>query len=103
MAMSWLDRHVPGLAFEPEQVHKSLEQLEERFAQREPALRAFVLEKDRFARLRREAEEALVAHPDPRSRSPLFGVPIGVKDVFHVDGLPTHSASRLPPEELTGR
>jgi len=103
MAMSWLDGHVPGLAFEPEQVHKSLEQLEERFAQREPSLRAFVLEKDRFVRLRREAEEALAAHPDPMSRSPLFGVPIGVKDVFHVDGLPTHAGSRLPPEELTGR
>jgi hypothetical protein len=62
MAMSWLDGHVSDLAFEPEQVHRSLEQLEERFAQREPGLRAFVLEKDRFARLRREADEALAAH-----------------------------------------
>ena len=103
MNVSWLDGHVPGPAIEPEHVCKSLEQLEERFAQREPALKAFLLEKDRFARLRREAEEALAAHPDPRSRSPLFGVPIGVKDVFHVDGLPTHAGSRLPLEELTGR
>jgi len=103
MAMSWLDGHVSGLAFEPEQLHKALEQLEERFAQREPALKAFVLEKGRFVRLRREAEEALAAHPEPRSRGSLFGIPIGVKDVFHVDGLPTHAGSRLPPEELTGR
>ena len=102
MAMSWLDGHVSNLAFEPEHLYKSLEQLEERFAQREPGLKAFVLEKDRFARLRREADEALAAHPDPRSRGPLFGVPFGVKDVFHVDGLPTHAGSRLPPEELTG-
>ena len=86
----------------PFELHKSLEQLEERFAQREPALKAFLPEEDRFARLHREAEEALAAHPDPRSRSPLFGIPIGVKDMFHVDGLPTHAGSRLPPEELAG-
>ncbi|MBW8877196.1 MAG: hypothetical protein JF614_19700 [Acidobacteria bacterium] len=96
MNVSWLDGHVPGPAIEPEHLCKSLEQLEERCAQREPALKAFLPEKDRFARLRREAEEALAAHPDPsdpRSRSSLFGVPIGVKDVFHVDGLPTTPAA----------
>ena len=103
MPMSWLAGHVSDLAFEPEHLYKSLEQLEERFAQREPGLKAFVLEKGRFARLRREAEEALAAHPEPRSRGSLFGVPFGVKDVFHVDGLPTHAGSRLPAEELTGR
>jgi len=86
----------------PFELHKSLEQLEERFAQREPAVRAFLPEEGRFARLHGEAEEALAAHPDPRSRSALFGVPLGVKDVFRVDGLPTQAGSRLPPEELAG-
>ncbi|HEY4590712.1 MAG TPA: amidase, partial [Thermoanaerobaculia bacterium] len=101
-AMSWLDGHLSGLAAEPEQVHKALEQLEARFAQREPSVRAFLLEPGRFKRLHREADEAFAAHPDPRSRGPLFGVPLGVKDVFHVDGLPTRAGSRLPPEELAG-
>jgi len=100
--MSWLDGHLSGQAFAPEKVHKLLDQLEERFAQREPAVRAFLLEPDRFARLHREADEAFAAHPDPRSRGPLFGVPLGVKDVFRVDGLPTRAGSRLPPEELAG-
>ena len=100
--MSWLDGHLSGPAVESEQVHKALEQLEERFAQREPSVRAFLPEPGRFARLHREAEEAFAAHPDPRSRGPLFGVPLGVKDVFHVDGLPTRAGSRLPPEELAG-
>jgi Asp-tRNA(Asn)/Glu-tRNA(Gln) amidotransferase A subunit family amidase len=100
--MSWLDGHVSSRAFEPEQVHKLLEQLEERFAQREPALKAFLPENGRFERLHREAEEAFAAHPDRSSRRPLFGVPLGVKDVFHVDGLPTRAGSRLPPEELAG-
>src|SRR4051812_45327986 len=102
-AMNWLDEHLPGPATELEQTHRALEQLESRFAQREPSVRAFLLEPGRFARLRREAEEAFAAHPDPRSRGPLFGVPMGVKDVFHVDGLPTRAGSRLPPEELAGR
>src|SRR4051794_24986453 len=100
-AMSWLDGQ-SGLAAEPEQVHKALEQLEARFAQREPSVRAFLLEPGRFKRLHREADEAFAAHPDPRSRGPLFSVPLGVKDVFHVDGLPTRAGSRLPPEGLAG-
>jgi Asp-tRNA(Asn)/Glu-tRNA(Gln) amidotransferase A subunit family amidase len=100
--MSWLDGRVSGLASGPEQEHEALDQLEQRFALREPAVRAFLLENDRFARLHREAEEAFAAHPDPLSRGPLFGVPLGVKDVFHVDGLPTRAGSRLPPEELAG-
>src|SRR3954470_10316910 len=101
-AMSWLDGHLSGLAAEPEQVHRALEQLEARFAQREPSVRAFLLEPGRFKRLHREADEAFAAHPDPRSRGPLFGVPPGVKDVLRVDGLPTRAGSRLPPEELAG-
>ncbi|HEY2289789.1 MAG TPA: amidase [Thermoanaerobaculia bacterium] len=83
-------------------MHRALERLEERFAQREPSVRAFLLEPGRFKRLHREADEAFAARPDPRSRGPLFGVPLGVKDVFHVDGLPTRAGSRLPPEELAG-
>jgi Asp-tRNA(Asn)/Glu-tRNA(Gln) amidotransferase A subunit family amidase len=102
-AVSWLDGHLSGPAVEPEQVHKALEQLEERFAQWEPSVRAFLLEPGRFKRLHREAEEAFAAHPNPLSRNPLFGVPLGVKDVFHVEGLPTRAGSRLPPEELAGQ
>jgi len=102
-AIRWLDGHLSGPAVEPEQVHKALEQLEERFARLEPSVRAFLLEPGRFKRLHREAEEAFAAQPDSRSRRPVFGVPVGVKDVFHVDGLPTRAGSRLPPEELTGQ
>jgi Asp-tRNA(Asn)/Glu-tRNA(Gln) amidotransferase A subunit family amidase len=79
-----------------------LTDLEARFAEREPEVRAFLPEEDRFERLRRDVEELERRWPDPAARPPLFGVPVGVKDIFHVDGFVTHAGSRLPAEELQG-
>ncbi len=82
------------------EVASYLDHLEERFAAREPEVLAFVEEDGRFARLRREAQELLARYPEPASRPALFGVPVGVKDVFHAAGFPTRAGSGLPPEEL---
>lgn len=57
-------------------------------------LHALVAEPDRAGRIARE----LAAAP----AGPLSGVPVGVKDLFHVDGLATTAGSRLPPAELAG-
>jgi Asp-tRNA(Asn)/Glu-tRNA(Gln) amidotransferase A subunit family amidase len=76
---------------------------ETRFAEREPGLQAFVPEEGRFERLRREHAELERRWPDERRRPPLFGVLVGVKDIFHVDGFKTRAGSRLPPSVLRGR
>ena len=41
-------------------------------------------------------------YPDPENRPPLFGIPVGIKDIIHVDGLQTRAGSSLPPEILSG-
>ncbi len=79
-----------------------LDRLEEHFSSREPEVQAFVPDEGRFAVLRLQAEELLESFPDPGARPPLFGVPVGVKDIFHVDGFETRAGSRLPPSELAG-
>lgn len=80
-----------------------LEELRADFDRREPGVMAFLPEEGRFERLRREAESLLSRYPDPEKRPPLFGIPVGVKDIFHADGFETRAGSRLPPSELQGR
>jgi Asp-tRNA(Asn)/Glu-tRNA(Gln) amidotransferase A subunit family amidase len=70
---------------------------------RDVDLCSFVPEEDRRERLRREARALLARWPDPDRRPPLFGIPVGVKDVLHADGLPTRAGSALPPESLAGQ
>lgn len=76
--------------------------LECRFVEVEPVVQAFVPEEGRFERLRREAAELEAAYPDRSARPPLYGVLLGVKDIFHAAGLPTRGGSWLPPEALRG-
>ena len=88
---------------EPVDLHAAIDALAERFAEREDAVRAFLPEDGRWARLRREADALLAgSSADPAMRLPLLGVLLGVKDVFRVDGFPTGAGSRLPPELFDG-
>ena len=80
----------------------SLRQVEARIAASEPSIEALVPEPGRFDRLRQEAEALLARYPDAEDRPPLFGVPVGVKDILHVEGFVTRAGSKLPPEELQG-
>jgi Asp-tRNA(Asn)/Glu-tRNA(Gln) amidotransferase A subunit family amidase len=79
-----------------------LSQLEGYFSAREPSVLAFIPEENRFERLRKEAETLVSRFPDPTKRPPLFGMLVGVKDIFHVDGFVTQAGSRLPSKELQG-
>ncbi len=79
-----------------------LDELETRHNEHEPRVLSCLPEPTRFPRLRRQAQELLERYPEPGNRPPLFGVPIGVKDIFHVESFPTRAGSQLPPERLQG-
>ncbi len=82
---------------------KYLDELELQFKIKEPKILSFIPEKERFKRLREEAKVLLEHYPNPKKRPPLFGIPIGVKDIFHINGFVTRAGSQLPTEELKGK
>ncbi|WP_327295055.1 amidase [Streptomyces sp. NBC_01197] len=69
----------------------------------EREIQAFVPEPGRAERIAAETAAVTARWPDPAHRPPLFGVPVGIKDIIHVDALPTLAGSALPPEALAGR
>lgn len=68
----------------------------------EPEIQALLPEPDRRARLRDDAMALKERLPIPAWRPPLFGVPVGIKDLFNVDGFPTAAGSQLPPALFAG-
>jgi len=63
----------------------------------EGSIRALIPEPGRRQRLLAEAAALEAAWPDPNARPPLYGVLLGVKDIFAADGFETRAGSRLPP------
>lgn len=74
----------------------------DRVAEIDPEVRALVPEDDRRERVLAAATDVGKRFPDTDERPPLFGVPVGVKDIVHVDGLHTRAGSELPPDVLAG-
>jgi Asp-tRNA(Asn)/Glu-tRNA(Gln) amidotransferase A subunit family amidase len=79
-----------------------VETLESRAETVEPRIEAFVSESIDWRRVRAAARDRADRYPDPAERPPLYGIPVGVKDVFHADGLDTRAGSDLPAEALAG-
>ena len=66
----------------------------------DPEIHAFVSESDRRDRLSDSLERLEASSKG--DRPPLYGVPIGVKDIFHVDGLTTKAGSAVPSDLFQG-
>ena len=65
----------------------------ERIARDNPAINAFITVASEHARLDAQAADQELA--SGRYRGPLHGIPISIKDIIHVRGLPTTAASRV--------
>lgn len=74
-----------------------------RFAELEPQIHAFVPENQLALRLNGEKEQLLASFAGTSGRPALWGIPVGIKDLIHVEGLPTYAGSQLPAEALTGK
>ncbi len=68
----------------------------------EPEIRAFLPEKGLKKRLWAEAVDLKKHYPDPAGRPPLYGIPVGVKDLLRVEGFPTRAGSLLDPDLFEG-
>lgn len=83
-------------------IDEYLEELESNFQKTEPSIHSFVPEENRFQRIRQDAQGLVSKYPQPLSRPPLFGLPIGIKDIFRVDGFDTRAGSELPANTFEG-
>ncbi|MFB6106104.1 MAG: amidase [Halobacteriaceae archaeon] len=81
--------------------HEYVRTLLDRAATLDPEIRALCEEPDREERVRADLC-ATVERFDGGDRPPLYGVPVGVKDIVDVRGLLTRAGSDVPPTELTG-
>ena len=79
-----------------------LEDVRRRLEAHDPDIVAMLPEAQRFARLDKEAKTLAARHPAPADRPALFGIPVAVKDIIHVQGFPTKAGSSLPPAALAG-
>jgi len=68
----------------------------------EPLVQALLPEPGRRERLINEARELKKKYPDKNNRPTLFGIPVGIKDLFRVDGFPTQAGSQLPSTLFEG-
>ncbi len=59
-------------------------------------IKAFLPERDRQKRLHKELKQLYQKFPEQKTRPILFGIPVGVKDIFYVHGFLTKAGSKLP-------
>ncbi len=66
-------------------------------------IQSLLPEENRRGRLLADLSMLENKYPDPLLRPPLFGIPVGVKDIFRADGFETRAGSRLPASLFEGR
>ncbi|HRS53452.1 MAG TPA: amidase [Bacteroidales bacterium] len=69
----------------------------------EPIIKSFIPEENRRSRLLKDVKNLVDKYPDIKNRPPLFCVPVGIKDIFIVEGFTTSAGSKLPPKLFVGK
>jgi len=79
-----------------------IEETLERISEVDGKIHSLLPERNRKKRLLAEAKALQEKYPKPNQRPPLYGVLVGIKDLFRVDGLPTKAGSKLPATAFSG-
>ncbi|MCF7858311.1 MAG: amidase [Candidatus Cloacimonetes bacterium] len=79
-----------------------IEDLCEKLETWDTKIKSFLPEKNRRWRLHKDLGQLYNRFPDTEKRPVLFGVPIGVKDIFNINGFETKAGSELPSKEFSG-
>ncbi|AWT59786.1 MAG: Glutamyl-tRNA(Gln) amidotransferase subunit A [Candidatus Moanabacter tarae] len=75
----------------------------DRIDEEEGTIHAFVSGQCDRETIRSRGESLLKKYPETDKRPSLFGLPIGIKDIYRVDGYETRCGSRLPPLLFEGK
>jgi Asp-tRNA(Asn)/Glu-tRNA(Gln) amidotransferase A subunit family amidase len=94
--------HVSSIQNNDISLSDMLDTYEARFEAIEPHIESFIPENNRFDRLRQEAQALEEQYPNPASRPSLYGVLVGIKDIFHVDGFETRAGTQVPSKLFAG-
>ncbi len=83
-------------------LQSNLAQSLDRFAKVEPHIQAFIHENNKEERIMSEIDDLSMKYSG-HDQPPLFGIPVAIKDLIHINGLPTYAGSNLPAAALTGQ
>jgi len=79
-----------------------VDSLFKRIESKEPEIQALIPGTYETQRIDDEIASLSEKYPNPSERPPLFGVPVGIKDIFRIDGFPTRCGSSLPSDLFEG-
>lgn len=82
---------------------KLIDELCDKLEKWDSKIKTFLPETNRRKRLQQDLKKLYHKFPDPLERPILFGIPIGVKDIFHVDRFETKAGSNLPSKIFQGK
>jgi Asp-tRNA(Asn)/Glu-tRNA(Gln) amidotransferase A subunit family amidase len=102
MDISIMIKHFEAIRRGETDLLASISGLCDRIDAEEDRIHALVADTYSRDRLLADAAILLARYSDPSARPPFFGIPVGIKDIFRVDGFPTRCGSKLPPELFEG-
>jgi len=80
-----------------------LDEICEKLVVEDNIIKSFLPEPNRRQRLQKDLDKLYSRFPDPKKRPLLFGIPVGIKDIFNVEGFVTKAGSKLPESVFSGK